>query len=210
MTHLVLDKNPQQNEIKNYSELLKSIEKNTFNSLTYTEPFSKAIFIKQIIPDLKTPIIFLDFDLLFSGYSFSGSISLPENFILFQLNKTNWKNSFKEIIMKLSQKKSLLIIDSLNNFFSIFESDSDSGRLTNSIIMILTSVAKMSKSSIVIFSMTRNEKDNSVLSISGRKIPEIQDMNHFHFYQNNSDFRIIHLQKNEGNSFHVPITSELF
>ena len=74
----------------------------------------------------------------------SKSIPQPENFILFQPDKTNWKNSFKEIISKLSQKKSFLIIDSLNNFFNIFESNSDAGRLTNSFIMILTSIAKMS------------------------------------------------------------------
>ena len=209
MTHLVLDKNPQQNQINNYSDLSKILQENTFNSITYTEPFSKALFLKHILPKIKTQVIFVDFDLLFSGYLISESISKPENLILFQPDKGNWQDSLKEIFLKLSEKKSCLIIDSLNNFFSIFEANSNAGRLVNSYIMILTSIAKMSESNICIFSMTRNAKENLVLSISGRKIPEINHMTHFHFYHANSEFRITKFLKNESESFLLPINSEL-
>ena len=205
----MLDKNPQQNQIKNYSDLSEVLAEYQLNVITYTEPYSKAIFLKQILPEIKTPIIFLDFDLLFSGYLTLQSFSKSDNLILFQPEKQNWPNILKEILSKLSDKQSFLIIDSLNNFLNMFEANSNTGRLVNSYIMLLTSIAKMSKSSICILSMTRNNTENLILSISGRRIPEIKNMTHIHFYQTNSNLKITRIEQNESNSFVLPIRSEL-
>ena len=207
----MLDKNPQQNQIQKYSDLSKILEKNTFNSILYSDPFLKAVFLKEIIPEINSPIIFLDFDLLFSGYLISGSISKPNNLFLFQPNKENWQESLKEIFKKLSEQKSFLIIDSLNNFFNMFENNSDVGRLVNSYIMLLISSAKMSESNICLLSMARKDDDeNMVLSISGRKIPQTTYMTLLQFDQTDSELKVtISFQKNEFNSFLLPIKSDL-
>jgi hypothetical protein len=77
MTHFVLDKNPHQEYDENLSELMKIMELIPLNSIIYSDPFLKTYFLNKLILKTNTPIIYLDFDLLYSGYVVSNIISLP-------------------------------------------------------------------------------------------------------------------------------------
>ena len=44
-------------------------------------------------------------DLLYSGYVESGMIRKKENLIIFQPDKTNWKEELSNIITKISERK---------------------------------------------------------------------------------------------------------
>ena len=67
MTRLVLNKNPEQNSAEITFDIRKMIEQNTINFIMCSDPFLKTLFYTKIISLINTPIIYLDFDLLFSG-----------------------------------------------------------------------------------------------------------------------------------------------
>ena len=64
MTHWLLDKNPNLIPNDNFDNIKKIIQQNTINSITYTEPFLQTVFLSNLIPLIKNPVIYLDFDLL--------------------------------------------------------------------------------------------------------------------------------------------------
>ena len=76
MTHLALDKNPKQYSDEDLSCLMEIIELNTLNSIMFSDPFLKIIFLNKLMLKTNTPIFYLDFDLLYSGYVTSNIISL--------------------------------------------------------------------------------------------------------------------------------------
>ena len=80
----MLDKNPQHDSewiiIKNL------FEENTLNSVLCSEPFVKTAFLSKVIQIINYPIIYLDFDLIYSGYV--ESKILPK-----QKNKPQRKNN---------------------------------------------------------------------------------------------------------------------
>jgi len=58
-------------------------------------------------------------------------------------------------LYKISQKKSVIIIDSFNGFFNMFDKMENSGRLVSSYLMLISSAAKMSNSVVIIANMAR-------------------------------------------------------
>ncbi|MFQ5573738.1 MAG: hypothetical protein ACE5EJ_05765, partial [Nitrosopumilaceae archaeon] len=169
----MLDKNPEQKPIDSLTDITTMIEQNTMNSIMYSDPFLKTAFLTQIISTTQLPKIYLDFDLLFSGYTLANMVLLPQNVTLFQPTKNDWNETLKTVLLRLSEEKSLLVIDSLNNFFNLFDDRKEVGRLIDSYIMLLVCTAKMSKSCILLNSMARRKNGEGwVLSTTGRHIAE--------------------------------------
>jgi len=158
MTRLALDKNPEQYSDEDLSSIMKIIELNTLNSIMFSDPFLKTIFLNKLILKTNTPILYLDFDLLYSGYVTSNIISLRDGVTLYRPTKDDWIKTLKTILLKLSENKSMLIMDSLNGLFNLHNEKKDAGRLINSYIMFLSCVAKMSNSCIVLPSIIRKKK----------------------------------------------------
>ena len=157
MTRLVLDKNPEPKLDENIDDIKKTIEQNVASSVTYSDPFLKTIFFTKIVPSLKKPIIYLDFDLLFSGYIASGIISSNSAVTLLQPTRSNWNEMLKTILKQISQEKSTIIIDSINGFYNLFYEIKNVGRLVNSLIMLFVCFSKMSNSHLVITSMAKQK-----------------------------------------------------
>ena len=116
----MLDKNPESIPNDNFNNIKKIIQQNTINSITYTEPFLQTVFLSNLIPLIKNPVIYLDFDLLFSGYIASGTISSNSSVTLLQPTRSNWDEMLKTILKQISQEKSVIIIDSINGFYNLF------------------------------------------------------------------------------------------
>ena len=99
---------------------------------------------------------------MYSGFISGGFVSRNENLQVFKPSSDELENILKKCIEKISSQQSILIIDSLNGFYNIFD-EKDSGRLINSFIMLLSFVAKTTNSQIFLVSMARiNEKDSWV------------------------------------------------
>ena len=213
MIHSALNKNPEQYSDEDFSNVVKIIELNTFNSILCSDSFLKTIFINKLILTTNTPVFYLDFDLLYSGYVTSNIISLRNGVTLYSPTKEDWMKTLKTILLKLSTNKSMLVIDSLNGLFNLHNDKKDAGRLINSYIMLLSCVAKMSNSCIILPSISRKKNDEGwVLSVTGRHVIESKQMTRIQLDQINSNIivNVIDEKSNSKQSIKIPIKSELF
>lgn len=213
MTNFVLDKNPEIDNTQNLKDFIKILESTTLNLIMHSDPFLKTSFLNKVILTTKYPIIYLDFDLLFSGYVTSNTISKSKEMILYQPNRNKLLEIIKTILVEISEKKSMIIIDSLNGLFNLYHENKDAGRLVNSYIMLFSSIAKNSNSCILISGLTRKKNNEKwVLSITGRHIIEIKQMNTIWLERKNSNFitNILDEKTIPKKSYKIPIQSELF
>jgi len=194
----VLDKNPDQNSLIGFNEAKKYLEKNTLNSVLCKEPFVKASFLNKLIEYTDVPIFYLDFDLLYSGYVNSNMLQKKFNVSLFSPSKNDWNYILKKILMMISIEKSIVIIDSLNGLYNLFDGK-NIGRFVNTCIMLLVFVAKESGSSVLVTSLARKkEGEGWVLSPTGRRIVDSKIMTNFYLKKQRSGITIDVIGNNES------------
>ena len=166
----MLDKNPKIILDDNLKNVQNEFKKNIPSLVLCSNSFHKIEFLNKLIISVKNPIMFVDMDLLYSGYIESKMIQKQENLVIFQPNKLNWQEKLSEIISKISKKEFLIIIDSFNGIYNLFD-DLESARFVNSCIMLLSSLGKQSNSTIVITAMARKKDNNEwILSPGGKHI----------------------------------------
>lgn len=166
----MLDKNPEQIIDNDLTQIQMKFEQNNPNLILCSKPFHKIEFLNRLINSTKDPIIFIDMDLLYTGYVQSGMIQKKENVTIFCPDKTNWERNLTEIISRVSKDRFLVIIDSFNGVYNLFD-DLESALFINSCVMLLSSIGNHAKSSVVITGMARKkENDDWVLSPGGKHI----------------------------------------
>ncbi len=166
----MLDKNPEQIIGNDLTQIQIQFERNNPNIVLCSKPFHKIEFLHKLISSSEDPVIFIDMDLLYTGYLQSKMIQKKENLIIFCPDKINWKEKLSELISRVSKERFLVIIDSFNGAYNLFD-DLESAIFINSCIMLLSSIGNHTKSSIIVTGITR-KKENSdwVLSPGGRHI----------------------------------------
>jgi len=156
--------------------LEKLFEQKRINSILYDDPFLKAGFISKLVQDTDIDILYLDLDLLYSGYIVSGILSSKENVALFQPSVANLGKILTEILVKSSLSQTLIIVDSLNGLFNILNRKKDVGRVVTSTIMLLSSIAQITNSYVIIASMVRYKKEEGwILSPTGKRLIETKN-----------------------------------
>ena len=80
-------------------------------------------------------------------------------------------------LTKISSRKTTLIVDSLNGLYNFIDDDNPA-RFVNSLIMLLTTNAKFSKS-ILFVTCLGQKKDGDWMSSMGRHILEFENVNRF-------------------------------
>ena len=174
----LLFKNHDNTKSANNTTLnLESIFLHTkINSVLYSEPFIKAGFIAKLVQDTKIDILYLDLDLLYSGYIASGMLHVPQNLTLFQPTFETWNKTLTDVLVKSSTKKSVIIVDSLNGLFNILNKRKTIGKLVTSYVMLLASMAQSTDSYVIIASMVRFKKEEGwILSPTGKRLIEAND-----------------------------------
>lgn len=152
------------------------LEQDLINSVFYSDPFLKAGFISKLVQDTELQVLYLDLDLLYSGYLVSGTISISNNVTLFQPTSETLYKMIKEILVKASLSKTMIIVDSLNGLFNILNRKKNVGKTVMSIIMLLASIAKMTKSYLVVGSMVRYKKEEGwIMSPTGKRLVETKN-----------------------------------
>ena len=194
----MLDKNPKIILDDNLKNVQNEFKKNIPSLVLCSNSFHKIEFLNKLINSVENPIIFVDMDLLYSGYIESKIIQHKENLTIFQPSNLNWKEKLAEISNKISKKEFLIIIDSFNGIYNIFD-DLESARFVNSCIMLLSSLGKQSNSTIIITAMAR-KKENSewILSPGGKKIMKTTQMG-IYFLKKIQDDLIIRSIKQKEN-----------
>jgi len=167
---MVLDKSPKLVLDNNLKYIQNEFRQNNPSIVLCSDPFHKTEFLNRLIEVVEEPIIFVDLDLLYSGYVESGMIPKKKNVIIFCPNKTDWKEKISEIITKVSEKKFLVVIDSFNGIYNMFD-DLESTIFVNSCIMLLSSIGKQVGTSVIVTAMARKkESDEWILSPGGKQI----------------------------------------
>lgn len=185
----MLDKNPDV-VLERIVKAKEIIEKNTMNSVLCYEPFVKTKFLSDLIREFKIPIIYLDFDLMYSGYLTAEMLPRQENVTLLRPSREDWSSVLKTILEQVSQEKCLVVIDSLNGFSNLFEGK-DAGREINGYIMLLVSMANQSRSHVLFVSMARkNDEKEWVLSPTSRHILENKKMTKVLLKKEESEFSL--------------------
>ncbi len=166
----MLDKSPDQILDSKLVHIQNEFKEKLPNIVLCLEPFHKIEFLNKLINSVKIPIIFVDMDLLYTGYIESGIIQKKDNLTVFHPTKENWKKEFSKIISRISKEKFLVIIDSFNGVYNMFE-DLESAIFINSCIMLLASLGKDVDSSIIITAMARKKEDEGwILTPGGKQI----------------------------------------
>ena len=156
----------------------KLYEKN-LNIILCAEPFVKLQFLNNLMDYSNLPIIFLDFDLLYSGYVVSQIIPKNKRIEVFCPDDDELAVMFSKVTKKISEDKCIVILDSLNGFYDICD-NKDSGIFINTMIMLLNAIARQKSSTIVVTAIAR-KKDSAgwILSPEGRQIFELGDRKFF-------------------------------
>ncbi|MHA7646279.1 hypothetical protein [Nitrosopumilus sp. S4] len=167
---MVLDKSPEQVLDNNLMHIKNEFQSHVPSIVLCSEPFHKMEFLDRLINSLEIPIIFVDMDLLYTGYVESKMIPKKENVILFHPDKKNWKEKLSEIITKISKDNFLVIIDSFNGVYNMFD-DLESARFINSCIMLLSSISRQANSSVLVTAMARKKENGEwVISPGGKHV----------------------------------------
>ncbi|MDE1724800.1 MAG: hypothetical protein KGH76_02740 [Thaumarchaeota archaeon] len=149
------------------------LEQNLINSIFYSDPFLKAGFISKLVQDTKLDVLYLDLDLLYSGYVVSEILETQKNVTLFQPTNETLNAMLKEILVKTSLSQTMIIVDSINGLFNMLNKHKNIGKTVMSIIMLLASIAKMTRSYLVVTSMVRYKKEEGwILSHTGKRLVE--------------------------------------
>lgn len=177
---MVLDKNPEQILDTELIYVKNEFSNKNPNIILCSEPFLKAEFLNELIDSIKYPIIFLDFDLLYSGYIISEMIKKNDRIEIYRPSKADWKKIISEIAKRISNEKFLVVIDSFNGFYNIFD-EKESGRFINASLMLLSSIGRECGSSVIITAMVRkNDNGEWILSPGGRHIIDSKKSGIYH------------------------------
>jgi hypothetical protein len=139
-------------------------------------------------------------DLLYTGYIESGMIQKKDNVMIFHPDKTNWIKKLSDIITKISKEKFLVVIDSFNGIYNIFD-DLESAIFINSCIMLLSSLGRETNSFIVISAMVRKKENNEwILTPGGKQIIKSKKTGVYFLKKIEDDLIISVLKKNDTDS----------
>ena len=163
-----MDKN--HTTFENFQLLEENLLPSSSSFLFYENAFSKIKLIQEIASKQSLPILYIDFDFLFSGYVKS-KLLIMSNLTLFSTLESKINEILPEILTKISIEPHLVIFDSVNGLYNTLSNDADSGRLVNTILMLLARNISFSNS-ILIISALAGKKENNWILPNGRQILE--------------------------------------
>ena len=170
-----MDKN--HTTFENFQLLEEHLTSSSSNLLFYENAFSKIKVIQEIISKQSLPVLYIDLDFLFSGYVKSKLLEIP-NLTLFTTLDSGINDLLPKIFVKLSEEPHLVIFDSINGLYNTLSNDTDSGRLANSILMLLARNVSFSDSILVILALAGKKEKDWILP-NGRQILENNEIKKF-------------------------------
>ena len=171
----MLDKNHATFE--NFQLLEERLIPSSSHLFFYENAFSKIKLIQEITLKQNLPVLYLDLDLLFSGYVKSELLTIS-NLTLFSTLDSKLNEILPKIFTNLTREPHLVIFDSINGLYNTLSNDADSGRLVNAILMLFMKNISFSKS-ILIISALAGKKENDWILPNGRQILENNEMKKF-------------------------------
>ncbi|WP_297473572.1 hypothetical protein [Nitrosopumilus sp.] len=199
---MVLDKSPELILDNSFEHIKNEFESNIPSLVLCSEPFHKAEFLYRLMNSIEIPTIYVDLDLLYTGYVESGMIKKKNNVIIFHPEKENWEKKLVKIISKVSKEKFLVVIDSFNGVYNMFD-DLESARFVNSCIMLLSSLANQTNSSVIVTGMARKKENLGwVISPGGKQIIKSEKTG-VYFIKKNPNYLIFTMEGSNSKAFKI-------
>ena len=167
-----MDKN--HTPFENFQLLEENLIPSSSSFLFYENAFSKIKLIQEISSRQSLPILYIDLDFLFSGY-FQSQLLTMSDLTLFNTLESNINEILPKILTKISTEPHLVIFDSINGLYNTLSNNTDSGRVVNSILMLLARNVSFSNSILLIFALAGKKEKNWLLP-NGRQILENDNM----------------------------------
>ncbi len=191
----VLDKNPKKIDL----DIFDNFSERGPNIILASHPFHKVKLAISLLNHQRCPVIFLDFDLLYSGYITSGMIQKTDDVCLIRPRKQEWRKIFHDILLKISAGKYMVIIDSLNGFHNMYDKR-ESARFVNASLMLLAYVGRFHMSPVVALGLGRKNVNNQwVLSPRGIHIPRAKILHLYGISETDSTLSILPLDYDMSN-----------
>jgi hypothetical protein len=204
----MLHKNQQNDSNDIITKIQKIIRNENLSSISFEDAITKTYFFHKLISITDTPVIYLDFDLLYSGYIAAKILPKTQNITVYQPTQQTWNDMSVAIMDQISQYQHLVIIDSLNGFFTTITNKKDSGRIINSHIMLFVSIGQKTNSNIVLGSISKFKKNEGwILSTIGRHVIEIDKMNLLSVKKQNSHLKLVLADHHDYEKLSVQISS---
>ena len=174
-----MDKSSGQDLCFDVSNLTTDFFSKKSNLVLCKDVFDKVKLLNYLFTNTDDQIILFDTDLLMTGYFQSQMIPKRENLMVFSPDESTWKQHLAEIIAKFSDKRCLIVIDSLNGAYNLFEG-LEAIRFVDSCIMLLLSMIKKNNSLLIItVSAKQNKEKNWILSPGGKEIMNSEKEHHY-------------------------------
>ena len=167
-----MDKN--HTTFENFQLLEENLLPSSSSLLFYENAFSKIKLIQEITSNQSLPVLYIDLDFLFSGYIKSQLLTIP-NLTLFSTLESKINEILPKILTKISTEPHFVIFDSINGLYNALSNNTDSGRIVNSILMLLARNVSFSNSILLIFALAGKKEKNWLLP-NGRQILENDNM----------------------------------
>ncbi len=175
-------------------------------SISFDDAITKTYFFHKLSSLEEAPIIYLDFDLLYSGYLTANILPQNKNFEIYRPNENTWKEILADVLEQISKRHHLVIIDSLNGFFVTLANQKDSGRIVNSVLVLLASLGQKTNSVVLAGSLSKYKEEGWVLPALGRHVIQIEKMNLFSVRKQNSHFSLALVDKHNLEKSSLQIT----
>ncbi len=161
------------------------------NSILCHNAFVKECIIQKIIDASPAATLLLDFDRLYTGYLNSGIITTRDSLKVCSPSKEDWKDVLVRAAMHASVRRAVLIIDSVNGLFSMFDEidpeehedirrRKDAGRHVNACMMMLSRCVMNAGGRIFLCSVAKIMEDEGwILQPTGRHVPDFESVSKF-------------------------------
>ena len=120
----------------------------------------------MLVRTTRRGVIYLDFDMLYSGYVGAGIMQCPSHVLLRQPRTTTWAEELATILQMISAGRYLVVVDSFNGMSGMWP-DRDT-RLASYSIMLLASLGQHGGTLVVAAAVARKEGDSWDLTPGGR------------------------------------------
>ena len=130
------------------------------NIVLCSKPFHRIEFLEEMIGATDLPTVFVDTDLLYSGYVESGMIPKRKNLeIVSPATRADWRDVLQETAAKADGgQTAMIVIDSFNGMYSAFGDGLKAGRSVSSYVMFLSAVASQCGCPLIITCVARKRR----------------------------------------------------
>lgn len=141
------------------------------SSVVCGDPLLKASFLGAVASGAGAPVLYLDFDLMYSGLLAAGELRAPPGLRLYRPGRAELPGALREVLGEISGRASVVVVDSLNGLVSAV-GGAGAGRLAASYLMMLDFVARTTGTRAVAASVARDRGGGDwALSPTGRRAP---------------------------------------